>query len=488
MPAESTSRRPYVARTPNHADFALQPLDRTSGSTLTPPDFILPAPEADSELEPRSRWRATLDSVREFLSLNAGLFLVTGSQAVFSLVNVAVKQLQSVDDPVSTLELIIVRMVGSTSDLVGVCDLNFVQLEGNYIHLLHLIHVDSKSPSSIFRPRRRPNAAGVPRHHWVRARAVLSRPQSNLIYCRFIGLNGTYFSLRYLSLSDATVLAFLVPICTGLAGRVFLKETFARREALAGLCSLFGVVLIARPRFLFGSPDGSSPVDEQHRMLAIGVALLGVLGSTGAMTSIRAVGTRAHPMHLLAFFSLQSVVGASILMVILRQPVVVPTRLAWLGLLGVIGVLGFLAQILLTMGFQRETAGRASMALYTQIIFASILERIFFRTTPTFLSFLGTSIIVSSAVYVALTKKKDVNSSKPDHAAPPADDVSRSLEEGLRVQYSKIGAATGCLPNAADDDESGSATRLSLSAGSEESEDPWDDSDVNSPLLDRSRS
>jgi drug/metabolite transporter (DMT)-like permease len=54
-------------------------------------------------------------------------------------------------------------------------------------------------------------------------------------------------------------------------------------------------------------------------------------------------------------------------MAILREPVVIPTRLAWLGLLVVIGVLGFVAQILLTMGFQRETAGRASMALYTQV-------------------------------------------------------------------------------------------------------------------------
>jgi drug/metabolite transporter (DMT)-like permease len=54
-------------------------------------------------------------------------------------------------------------------------------------------------------------------------------------------------------------------------------------------------------------------------------------------------------------------------MVILRQPFVFPTRLAWLGLLAVIGILGFGAQILLTMGFQRETAGRASMALYTQV-------------------------------------------------------------------------------------------------------------------------
>lgn len=54
-------------------------------------------------------------------------------------------------------------------------------------------------------------------------------------------------------------------------------------------------------------------------------------------------------------------------MAILREPVVIPTRLAWLGLLVLIGILGFGAQILLTMGFQRETAGRAGMALYTQV-------------------------------------------------------------------------------------------------------------------------
>ncbi|KAJ7719896.1 hypothetical protein B0H16DRAFT_1474627 [Mycena metata] len=109
----------------------------------------------------------------------------------------------------------------------------------------------------------------------------------------FIGLNGTYFSLQYLSLSDFTVLSFLVPMSTAIAGSLFLKEVFTKREALAGLCSLFGVVLIARPDFLFGTPKGSSEVEEKHRMLAIGIALSGVLGSTGAMTSIRAIGQRA---------------------------------------------------------------------------------------------------------------------------------------------------------------------------------------------------
>jgi len=51
---------------------------------------------------------------------------------------------------------------------------------------------------------------------------------------RFIGLFGIYFSLQYLSLSDATVLTFLAPICTVFTGALFLGETFSRRQVLAG--------------------------------------------------------------------------------------------------------------------------------------------------------------------------------------------------------------------------------------------------------------
>ncbi|KAJ7714093.1 DUF6-domain-containing protein [Mycena metata] len=352
----SDSRRPYTALTPNQADFAVQQSAESSTSVST---FLSP-----DDPHPK-RTSVFLSRLREFVALNAGLLLVTAAQAVFSLVNVAVKTLQSLDEPVSTLELIIVRM-----GITYICSVAYM--------LIQKVEHPFIGPQG------------------VRTLLVFRGVTG------FIGLNGTYFSLQYLSLSDVTVLSFLVPMSTAIAGSLFLKEVFTKREALAGLCSLFGVVLIARPDFLFGTPKGSSEVEEKHRMLAIGIALCGVLGSTGAMTSIRAIGQRAHPMHLLAFFSLQSVIAASIIMAILRQPIVIPTRPAWLGLLAVIGILGFGAQILLTMGFQRETAGRASMALYTQIIFASVLERIFFHTTPTFLSLLGTSIIMTSAVYVAV--------------------------------------------------------------------------------------
>jgi drug/metabolite transporter (DMT)-like permease len=56
-----------------------------------------------------------------------------------------------------------------------------------------------------------------------------------LIYHRrFTSLSGMYFSLQYLSLSDAVVLKFLAPILTGFSGVIFLKESLSLKEVVAG--------------------------------------------------------------------------------------------------------------------------------------------------------------------------------------------------------------------------------------------------------------
>lgn len=54
-------------------------------------------------------------------------------------------------------------------------------------------------------------------------------------------------------------------------------------------------------------------------------------------------------------------------MIIFKDSFIVPTRILWLALLVMIGIFGFLAQALLTMGLQRETAGRGAMAMYIQV-------------------------------------------------------------------------------------------------------------------------
>ncbi|KAF5320082.1 hypothetical protein D9611_010282 [Ephemerocybe angulata] len=237
----------------------------------------------------------------------------------------------------------------------------------------------------------------------------------------FISLFGIYYSLQYLSLSDATVLTFLAPLCTAVAGAVLLGEKFSLKQAAAAVISLIGVVLIARPASLFGGLDEGSPLEvlvpevdgiltakqfvdapPSQRMLAICVALIGVLGATGAYTTLTAIGKRAHPLHALTSFSVQSVIATSVAMLVTKQPIVIPARAEWLAMFVMIGIFGFFAQILLTMGLQRESASRGSMAIYTQIVFATIFERVFFNVVPTILSGIGTLLIVVSAIYVAI--------------------------------------------------------------------------------------
>ncbi|KAF8495942.1 drug/metabolite transporter [Russula emetica] len=303
--------------------------------------------------------------------------------------NICVKWLNSLDEPVPILELIWVRMI--------------ITYIGSVAYMLW-----RKIPDPVLGPK------DVRRLLVVRG------------FTGFIGLAGMYFSLGRLSLSDATMLTFLTPILTGFSGAIFLKEDLSFRNLLSGLCSFFGVILIARPQFLFGGPKGdpSEGMPSKDRMQSVAIGLIGVLGATGAYTLIRAIGKRAHTFHSIAFFSFNCVLVSTLGMVLFKTSPVIPTNVTWLAMLLLIGILGLTSQTLLVMGLQRETASRATLAVYTSIVFAVMFEFIVFHTTPSALSLAGAAIIISSAIYVSLTKKTAVESAtsptreRPLHTNP----------------------------------------------------------------------
>ncbi|KAF8881630.1 hypothetical protein BD779DRAFT_1675381 [Infundibulicybe gibba] len=349
---------------PTENTYVALPLDPP---TLTnyppaPPPAQTRSQSTDVAAIPRTKWRSTFSRAREIIESNAGLLLIVAAQAFLSLVNVAVKKLHSIDPPVSTTQ---------ASPLLLNCAVVIVTM-------LHR--------SSLFAWL----SAGVP-DPFLGPKGVRT-----LLICRgisgFFGLFGIYYSLQYLSLSDATVLTFLL-----------------QGGALTG--DIVSVVV--------------EKSTSSQRLVAVGVALVGVLGGTGAYIFIRTIVKQVHPLHSLTSLSIQCVIVSTTYMITTKSPFVIPTRLDWLGLLMLIGVFGFIAQILLATGLQRETASRGSLALYTQVIFSTIFERIFFKSIPSALSVCGTLIILTSAFYVILTKKKDSNAvvlNQPDEQA---------LEEGL---------------------------------------------------------
>lgn len=99
MPAEY--RHPYEALTPVEADYALssRPWAGSSDSINT---FSL---SGASDALTKTRLQSLLDRFHDFVSLNAGLLFVTAASAVFSVVNLAVKVVQTLGEPVTTAEV-----------------------------------------------------------------------------------------------------------------------------------------------------------------------------------------------------------------------------------------------------------------------------------------------------------------------------------------------------------------------------------------------
>ncbi|KAK7393956.1 hypothetical protein QQX98_013260 [Neonectria punicea] len=260
-----------------------------------------------------------------------------------------------------------------------------------------------------------------------------------LLFIRGIaGSTGLFDSLSYLEISDATVITFLVPTMTAFVCWIALNEPFTVKEACAGLLAFVGVLFIARPGFLFPENDTSGPssldaglqggilppvkADPTERSIAVACAILGSFAAATAYATIRVIGKRAHSLVSVNYFAtLATVSSFSIIMIHPDLHFEIPqTPVQWI-LLCSIGISGFLLQVLLTEGLQREKAGRATNLIYTQMVFALILERIVWGTTPPPTSFLGSVLIISAAIWVSLQKRA------LEQRKPAADEERRLL-------------------------------------------------------------
>lgn len=260
--------------------------------------------------------------------------------------------------------------------------------------------------------------------------------------CGFMGVYGLYYSVQYLELSEATVITFLAPIMTCYACSLLIPgETFNRRQQLAAVVSLVGVVLIARPFAKFNQDTGpdeeESPdnTDSYHHILATIVAFVGVIGAAGAYTSIRMIGRRAHPLVSVTYFSSVTTIISLLAMAVLPG---VPFRLPhtpteW-ALLSGLGVCGFLLQFLLTAGLSyvppanvvsaksgkgSGSGTRATSMVYTQMLFALFYDKVVWGSTLSPVSWAGSVLILACAVYVATMREErsEEDRRKPDEEA-----------------------------------------------------------------------
>ena len=222
---------------------------------------------------------------------------------------------------------------------------------------------------------------------WLRA------PQRGLLLWRgifgFSALSCFYFSIVRLPLADANVFQYLSPAFTAILAALVLGEAMRPREMMAVLASMAGVVLVARPSFLFGGASGLP-------LVVVGVAVLGAFFSACAYVCVRRL-ERQDPLVIIFYFSLVGVVGA---VPASWTRLMAPTPLEWVILLG-IGATTQVAQLYLTKGLQLERAGRASAVGYLQVVFAAIWGMLFFRELPGAFPILGFMLVIGGTIALA---------------------------------------------------------------------------------------
>lgn len=271
----------------------------------------------------------------------------------------------------------------------------------------------------------------------------------------FFGVFGLYQSVRWLALSDAVILTFLAPVFSCyVCSLVMPNETFSRTQQLSAIVSLLGVICIAQPAAIFPKTSSGSDITPHERIIAVTFGLFGALGATCAYTTIRVIGTRAHPLisvnYFSGFCSIVSLVSFAFPGIEFQLPADVTE---WV-LLFLLGICGFAMQFMLTAGLsyrptpraatideeQAAASGasrsrssssgtRATSMMYTQMLFALLFDKIFWNSTPNAWSWLGSGLILGGAVWVAIAK--ETKKSEVDAPSQRRSEIPTVVDDGV---------------------------------------------------------
>lgn len=231
-----------------------------------------------------------------------------------------------------------------------------------------------------------------------RRRVPVAGPGTGMLLLRgvvgFAALSCFYYSVVHLPLAEATVIHFTNPVFTALIAAGFLGERLRPRELALAVVGLVGVVIMVRPvgPLSAGAPD--LPV------VAVGSSLTAALLSAVAYTLVRHLRHHDAMLVVFSFAGLSSLAALPLML----PSFVWPRGAEWLVLLAV-GLSTFGGQVFLTLGLQRERAGRATTVGYLQIVFATLWGALVFGQRPGLSTAVGAAVIVASTLLLARVRR-----------------------------------------------------------------------------------
>lgn len=148
-----------------------------------------------------------------------------------------------------------------------------------------------------------------------------------------------------------------------------------------------------------------------ERLMGIVLCLISAIGGTGALLSVKRIGTRASVLTTTSYFALICTLVTTTLFIVaplldIDQPhlrFALPQGLAQWLYVCVITLCGLATQLLMTLGFgSGGPSNKAPAMLYTGMLWTTGFDRWAFGKEMRWTSFVGTCLIVGGALFMAL--------------------------------------------------------------------------------------
>ncbi|KAL6095012.1 slc35g1 [Pungitius sinensis] len=234
-------------------------------------------------------------------------------------------------------------------------------------------------------------------------------PRDKRVYLVLRGLIGSnamillFYAVQQMPLADATVIMFSNPVFTSLLAWIFLKERCTIWDCVFTVFTISGVLLIARPPFLFGEQLRGIEGNYGNHLKGTIAAFAGAIGAAFTFVVLRKMGKSVHYYLSVWYYAVIGFVECVIAVSVLGEwKIPYCGRDRWLLML--IAVLGIAGQTFLTKALQIEKAGPVALMRTLDVVLAFIFQFIFFNRAPTMWSLGGALCVVLSTSGVALQK------------------------------------------------------------------------------------
>lgn len=227
-----------------------------------------------------------------------------------------------------------------------------------------------------------------------------------LVLRGFIGSNAMillFYAVQQMPLADATVIMFSNPVFTSVLAWIFLKERCTIWDCVFTVFTLAGVILIARPPFIFGKHLSGIESNYSNHIKGAVAAFAAAIGAACTIVVLRKIGKSVHYYLSVWYYAVIGLIECIITVSVLGEWKIPSCgRDRWMLML--IAVLGIAGQSFLTKALQIEKAGPVALMRTVDVVLAFTFQFIFFHRAPTWWSLGGALCVVASTSGIALRK------------------------------------------------------------------------------------